>query len=96
MKTYTVDDRSPIIEYKSSEQYGRRENERIFGVEEEPDEDVSVKVVSEAEKAGVTITANDVITCHRLPGGGKGPKPLIAKLVGRATNHQLMKHKRKL
>ena len=39
MKTSTMDDRSPIIEADSIEQYGRRENVRIFGVEEEPDED---------------------------------------------------------
>ena len=65
---------------------------RIFGVEEGPDEDVFVKVVSVAEKAGVTITANDVSTCHRVPVGAKEPKPLNAKFVRRDTNHQLMKH----
>ena len=51
-------------------------------------------MVSVAEKAGVQITANDVSTCHRLPGGGSGPKPLIAKIVRRDTKHQLMKNKR--
>ena len=69
---------------------------RIFGVQEEPGEDVYAKVVSVAEKAGVQITANDVSTCHRLPGGGSGPKPLIAKIVRRDTKHQLMKNKRNL
>ena len=91
-KTSTVDDRSPIIEADSTEQYGRRENVRIFGVEEEPDEDVFAKVVSVAEKAGVTIittTANDVSTCHRLPVGGKGPKPLFAKFVRWDSKHQI-------
>ena len=96
-KTSTVDDRWPIIEADSIEQYGRRENVRIFGVEE--DEDVFAKVVSVAEKAGVkiiTITATDVSTCHHLPVGGKGPKPLFAKFVRWDTEHQLMKHKRNL
>ena len=96
MKTSTVDDRSPIIEADRIEQYGRTENVRIFGVEEEPDEDVSAKVVSWTEKAGITITAHDISTCHRLPGGSKGPKPLIAKFFRRDTKHQLMKHKRSL
>lgn len=89
-------DLSPVIEADSIEQYGRRENVRIFGVEEEPGEDVFAKVVSVAEKAGVSITKNDVSTCHRLPSGGTGPKPLIAKFVRRETKHQLMKNKRNL
>ena len=89
-------DLSPVIEADSIEQYGRRENVRIFGVEEEPGEDVFAKVVSVAEKAGVPITKNDVSTCHRLPSGGTGPKPLIAKFVRRETKHQLMKNKRNL
>ena len=67
---------------------------RIFGVLEEPGEDVYEKVVSVAEKVGVQFTANDVSTCPRLPGGGSGPKPLIAKFVRRDTKHQLMKNKR--
>ena len=88
----TTEDLAPIIEADSIEQYGRRD----FGVQEEPGEDVHAKVVSVAEKAGVQISANDVSACHRLPGGGSGPKPLIAKFTRRATKHQLMKYKRNL
>ena len=67
----------------------------IFGVEE-PDEDVFAKLVSEAEKAGVTLTAIDVSTCDRLPCGVEGPKPLIAKFVRRDTKHELTKQNRNL
>ena len=74
-------DLSPVIEADSIEQYGCRENVRIFGLEEEPGEGVFAKVVSVAEKAGVSITKNNVSICHRLPSGGTGPKPLIAKFV---------------
>ena len=87
-------DLSPVIEADCIEQYGRRENARIFGVEEEPGEDVFEKVVSVAEKAGVSITKNDVSICHRLSSEGTGPKPLIAKIVRRETKHQLMKNKK--
>ena len=93
---FHITDLAPIIEADSIEQYGRGENVRIFGVQEEPGEDVHAKVVSVAEKAGVQITAIDVSTCHRLPGGGSGPKPLIANFVRRDTKHRLMKHKRNL
>ena len=92
----TMEDLAPFTEADSIEQYERRENLRIFGVQEEPGEDVYPKVVSVAEKAGVQITANDVSTCHRLPGGGSGPKPLIAKFVRRDTKLQLMKNNRTL
>ena len=92
----TTEDLAPIIEANSIEQYVRRENVRIFGVQEEPGEDVYAKVVSVAEEAGVQITTNDVSTCHRLPGKGSGPKPLIAKFVRRDTKYQLMKNKRNL
>ena len=54
------------------------------------------KVVSVAEKTGVSITKNDVSICHHLPSGGTGPKPLIAKFVRRETKHQHMKNKRNL
>ena len=59
-------DLSPVIEADSMEQNGRRENVRIFGVEEEPGEDAFAKVVSVAKKAGVSIIKNDVSICHRL------------------------------
>ena len=96
----SAEDLAPIIDSDIIEQYGRaeerREKVRIFGVQEEPGEDVYEKVVSVAEKAGVQITANDVSTCHRLPGGRSGPEPLIAKFVRRDTKHQLMKNKHNL
>ena len=50
-------------------------------MEEEQGDDVHAKVVTVAEKAGVSITKNDVSICHRLPSGGIGPKPLIAEFV---------------
>ena len=65
-------------------------------MEEEQGEDVLAEVVTVAEKAGVSITKNDVSICHRLPSGDIGPKPLIAKFVYRETKHQFMKNKRNL
>ena len=65
-------------------------------MEEEPDEDVFAKVVSVAEKAGVSIVKNDVSNCHRLPSVGTGPKSLISKFVRQETKQRLMKNKRNL
>ena len=96
MKTSNVVDRLPVIKADSIEHYRRKENLRIFGVEEEADKDAFAKVFIMAGKTGVTITANDSSTCHRLPGGVKCPKLLIPKFVLRNTKHQLMKLKRNL
>ena len=96
MKTSFVEYRSPIIEVDSIDQYGRKEKVRMFGVVEEPGEDVFAKVVGVSEKAAVGLTTNDVDVCHSLPGGSRVPKPLIAKIVRRDAKHQLMKHKGKL
>ena len=74
---------------------GKRANLRCRG-EAEPDEDVLAKVVNVADKARVTITANDVSTFHCLPGGGKGPETLIAKFVLRETQNPLTMHRRNL
>ena len=91
-----VEDLSSVIEADSIEQYLRRENMRIFDVDEGPGEDVFTKAVSVAEKVGVVIASNGVSTCHHLPRGGKVPKPIIAKFVRRDTKHQLVKKKRNL
>ena len=69
---------------------------RIFDVEKELDGDVFAKVVSVNEEAGFTITALDGSTFHRLPRGGKGPKPILATFVGPDTKHQLKQHKKNL
>ena len=91
-----MDDLSSVLEADSFEQYGRGEIVRIFGVDEYPCEDVFAKVVIVAERASVIIKSNDVSTCHCLPSGGKGPKPILSKFVRRDNKHQLMKKKRNL
>ena len=60
-----MEDLISVIEADSIEQYGNKENVRIFGVDEEPGDDVFPKVVSVAEKAGFVITSNDVSICYR-------------------------------
>ena len=80
-------DLSPVIEADSIEQNGRRGNERVICVEYGPGKDVFAKVVSVPEKAGVSMTKNDVSICNCLPSVGTGPKPLIDKIVRRKTKH---------
>ena len=96
MRCSAVEHLSPFKKADSIEHYGRRENVRIFVLDEEPGEDVFAKAVSVAGKADIKITSNDDSTCHRLPSGDKSRKPIIAKFVRRDTKNQLMKKKSNL
>ena len=77
----------------ANEQYGRRENVRIFGVEEQTGEDVYQQVVDVVKATGVEICMSDISVCHRLPARGQSGKPIIVKFVPRETKLALMKKK---
>ena len=77
------------------EQYGRRDNIRIFGVPETPEEDPYEKVVQVAAQTGVQIRSEDISVCHRLP-ARSGPKPLIVKFVRRQVKSMVMAGKKTL
>ena len=76
-----------------NEQYGRRENVRLFGVEEQTGEDVYQQVVDVLKKTVVEICKSDFSVCHRLPARGQSGKPIIVKFVRRETKLALMKNK---
>lgn len=52
----------------SLEQYGRKENIRIFGVEKKAGENTNEVVMNIAKDLGVDITESDISVSHRLPG----------------------------
>lgn len=84
------------------EQYGRRDNIRIFGLEETRGEDTTNKVVELAADMGLAISANDISVSHRLPTSGrrsgskKTSRPIIVKFVRRSTKQAVMKNKKEL
>ena len=81
-----------VLSSDAIEQYGRRDNIRIFGVADVPDEDPYNTVIKVASEAGVTINRSDISVCHRLP-ARIGPKPIIAKFVRREVKTALMRGK---
>ena len=85
-----------LAEIDRLEQYGRRDNVRIFGLEETRNEDTTEKVVELAADMGVAITAKDISVSHRLPQSGKRAdkaKPIIVKFVRRFTKQLLLRSK---
>ena len=90
---------SSLFNADSNQQYGRRDNVRIFGVEEAPNEDVYQAVIDVAEKAGCQVSRADISICHRVPSRNVKPgqgRPIIAKFVRRQTKIGLMTNKKKL
>ena len=75
---------------KANEQDGRRENVRIFGVEEQTGDDVYQQVVDVVKGTGVGICKSDISVWHRLPAWGRSGEPISVKFVRRETKLPLM------
>ena len=80
----------------SNEQYRRRDNIRILGVDEINDEDVYERVVEMANDNGVSISKQKISVCHRLPSRNQISLPKFAKFVRRETKFCVMTHRRNL
>ena len=77
----------------ANEQYGRRENVRMFRVEEQKGEDVCQQVLDVVKGTGVEICKSDIKLCHRLLAVGQSGKPITVRFVRRETKLALMKKK---
>ena len=80
----------------SNENYARRDNIRIFGVEEINNEDVFGSVVGKASDLGVTISKQDISVCHCLPPRNRVSRPIVAKFVRSETKFRVMTDERNL
>lgn len=80
------------------EQYGRRNNIRIFGFKEERGEDTVAKVVDLVNsKLNVQISSRDIDACHRLGKAENGkPRAIICKFVSRLVRDRIYFAKSKL
>ena len=81
------------------EQYTRRENVRIFGVEQErgeTPETVERKAVQLMRETGADITSADIEACHRVGRPKNGSRPIIVRFANRKKRTELMKMKRNL
>lgn len=90
-----------LMKYENDklEQYSRRENLRISGLEEEEDESEEVleaKVIELADTIGVKIEQNDISIVHRLGRPREGGRPVIVRLCHRKKRNEIMLNKKKL
>ena len=84
-------------EMECAEQYSRMSNLRIYGVPEEPSEQVEAIVTDICiNKLGVKISAADIDTAHRLGAREGNHKPIIVKFARRSAREEIYSNKRKL
>lgn len=81
------------------EQYTRRDNLRIFGIEEDPDEDEDIlqaKVMEVAADVGVKLEANDISIAHRLGKASERGRPVIVRFCHRKKRNAVLSNKKEL
>lgn len=81
------------------EQYTRRDNLRIFGIEEDQEEDEDVlqaKVLEVAADVGVKLEADDISIAHRLGKTGERSRPVIVRFCHRKKRNAVLKNKKEL
>lgn len=80
------------------EQYGRRNNLRIFGVKETDREVTDDIVVDVASKMDVKLNASCIDRSHRVGriGSGGQPRPIIVKFTSYAYRSLMFRSKKKL
>lgn len=82
------------------EQYMRRDNVRISGIQEDEDEEeviLETKVINVAAEIGVELEPRDISIAHRLgkPENGKN-RPVIVRLCHRKKKSEIMRKKKVL
>ena len=81
------------------EQYSRRDNLRISGIEEEDDESEEVleaKVIELAEDIGVKLKPDEISVAHRLGKPRDGGRTVIVRFCHRKKKNEIMSNKKKL
>lgn len=79
-----------------NEQYSRKNNIKIYGLEEEKGEECVQKIVKLLkDKLNIQLYISDISAAHRIPGGKNGPRPLVVKLVHSTVKNKIL-IKRKL
>lgn len=78
------------------EQYSRRNNIRVFGIQESESEDTDQIVLDLAAKLGVPLVKQQIDRSHRVGRMGPKPRPIIVKLVSYAQRRALFMAKKSL
>ena len=79
------------------EQYNRRDNLIMNGLEESEDEDLQGKIKDLANTMDIKVRSSDISIAHRLPARrGQSCRPVIVRFCRRQKKVDIMRSKRKL
>ena len=79
------------------EQYTRRDNIKVAGIQEEDGEDLPKKIIGLAKELNVSLTHSDISTVHRVGKSKQGnPRPVICRFTARHKKDELLKNRKKL
>lgn len=87
-------------ELEDLQQYSRRNNFRIFGAKESPNEspdNIAIDIVR--NHLNVDLTASDIDRCHRVgkpSGQSSKPRPIIVKLISHRKKREIFSNKKNL
>ena len=79
-----VNMRRLTYENEALEQYTRRENIRIFGIDKQIDEtseSVEAKALKVMNATGADVSSNDIAACHLVGRPKNGKQPIIVRFV---------------
>ena len=83
-----------------NEQYSRKNNVKIMGMAEPPDETVEslTNKVCETlyEKAGLHVDARCIVALHRIPGKAGYPKPVLMKMINNNEKTMIMRKRKEM
>ena len=80
-----------------NEQYSRKNNIKIHGVKEEPHEntqEVTTNLLRDV--AGVTVSEDDIIAVHRIPGKKDSTRPILLKVKNSSVKTKVMQNRPKV
>ena len=96
MKAYS-DLTTAIDQIDNLEQYSRKDNLEVHGIPEQTDENIVNHIITLGNALNVTIQANDIDICHRLPNKNSDkPKPIIVKFKSHQTKKKLYEARKHL
>ena len=81
------------------EQYSRRGCVLFYGLNEDPREDTTLKVLETARAMGIDIEQEEISISHRLQTMNRKPReprPIIAKFLRRVVKNNIYKYKHRL
>ena len=87
MNTYDIDKQN---------QYSRRENIRINGLQETEGTDEFDIFRQLCEKMEIIVKKEDIVACHRVGDAKRKPRPLLVRVVSRDLKYKIFSNKKKL